>query len=85
MSVWNIKTLISKADSPGNVVEFPEQRPTLDALYDQAKSAIREQRAISKEQDSLTERRSENATRLANVQAAIVERLSEIGIDLDAG
>lgn len=34
MSVWNIKTLISKADSPGNVVEFPEQRPTLDALYD---------------------------------------------------
>lgn len=85
MSVtWTVKNLLGMADVPisDKVIEFPAQRPTFDALIEQAKSAIREQRTIDKDQADLNERRDENSTRLSNIQAAIIERLHEIGIDV---
>jgi len=82
---WTFKSMLRSvpATADENVVEFPEQRPSLDQLVEQAKSALREQRRIEKERKALDDQTEENRTRLANVQAAIIERLQEIGIEAE--
>lgn len=81
MSKW--RGILNRADdvpTTADVIELPLSRPTADSLFEAVKSAERERRQIAKEGEAIMQRLEDCQTRLTNAQAALIERLAEVGI-----
>lgn len=81
MNKW--RGILTRADdvpTTADVIELPLQRPTADSLFEAVKSAERERRQIAKEGEEIMRRLEDCQTRLTNAQAALIERLAEVGI-----